>query len=61
MGELGGEDGIVTQHDIVVRLDPVGDERRTWAIGRALWRMEHRGRLVDSTFKAVVKGKYLVG
>jgi hypothetical protein len=42
--ELIREDGILTQRDVVARLNPANDERRRWAIEWALWRMAHRRR-----------------
>ncbi len=58
LDELVGDDGIVSQRDIVARLNPAGDERRTWAIGRALWRMAHRRRVSDPVLEALGRGRY---
>ena len=58
LDELVGEDGILTQRDVVARLNPVGDGRRTRAIGRALWRMAHRGRNGDPVLEPVGRARY---
>ena len=60
LGELVGADGILTQRDVVAWLNPSGDERRRWAIGRALWRMAHRRREGDPVLEAVGRGRYRV-
>ncbi len=60
LDELVGENGILTQRDVVARLNPDGDERRRWAIERTLWRMAHRRREGDPVLKVVGLGKYHV-
>ena len=58
LAELIGEDGILTQRDVVERLNPSGHERRRWAIERALRRMAHRRREVDPVLEALGRGRY---
>lgn len=60
LDEFVSEDGILTQRDIVTRLNPAGDERRRWAIGRALWRMAHCGRVGDPVLEVMGRGKHLL-
>ncbi len=60
LDELVGEDGIVTQRDGVARLNLSGDERRTRAISRAVWRMAYRRREGDPVLLAMGRGKYRV-
>ncbi len=59
LDELVGADGILTQRAVVARLNPLGDERRTWAIGRAMWRMAHHGRIGDPILEPLGRGIYL--
>ncbi len=58
LGELVGTDEILTQRAVEARLNPAGDERRTWAIGRSLWRMAHRRREGDPVLEVVGRGRY---
>ena len=58
LDELVGENGILTQRDVVARLNPAGVERRQWAIERALWRMAHRGREGDPKLEVLGSGRY---
>ena len=58
LDELVGDDGILAQRDVVARLNPGGEERRRWAIERALWRMAHRGRGGDPELEVLGRGRY---
>ncbi len=60
LDELVGENGILTQRNVVAQLNPDGDERRRWAIERALWRMAHRRREGDPALVALGPGRYCV-
>ena len=58
LDELVGSDGILTQRAVVARLNPEDDERRNWAIARALWRMAHQRRDGDPVLESKGPGTY---
>jgi hypothetical protein len=60
LDELVGEDGILAQRAVVARLNPSGDERRRWAVERALWRMAHRSRVLDPVLESAGPGAYFM-